>query len=670
MILILAEKPKVAEKIARFLGKNIKRKREGQVVYYEFDRDGERIVVAPAVGHLFTVAEKERTNTYPTLNIKWVPIYEANKKAGYTKQYLDVLKKLCASADQLICATDYDVEGSLIGYKIASFCFPKGNERVKRMKFSAITPRDIENAFKSLEGMDVENAMAGELRHELDWLYGINLSRALMSSLRQMGKFKVMSIGRVQGPALAILAKREEEIKAFKPTPYWQVFAEARGIIFKHKQDRFLKEKEAKKAKEETKSPMKIIKCEKKEQTLFPNPPFDLTTLQTEAYAAFGFSPSFTLQLAQTLYENSLISYPRTTSQKLPSTLPLKSIIQRLSNIPTYSSFAKSILENYKGPRQGKKDDPAHPAIHPTGIFAEMGKDEKKLYDLITRRFLACFMPPTTRVNLVLEGRANTQEYVFKNSFVKKEGWILAYPFVNLGKEIDLEIEKGDLLNISKTWIEKKMTSPPKRFTQASIIKELEKRNLGTKATRAAIIDTLYTRGYIKGKKSIEVTPFGLAVYHALKKNAPLILDEALTRTFEEKMEKIEQKKLDKEVVLEDGLKVLKEILDEVKEHEKDMGRDLLNALNETEDNVIGKCECGGSLKIINYKGKRFVGCSNYPNCKKTYPLPQKGRVEPTGKVCEICKTPIIKVKIKGKKTFETCLSPSCWNKNKKNGKI
>jgi DNA topoisomerase-1 len=503
MILILAEKPKVAEKIARFLGKNVKRIKEGQVVYYEFERDGEKIVVAPAVGHLFTVAEKKRTNTYPTLNITWVPIYEVNKKAEYTKQYLDVLKKLCSSAEQLICATDYDVEGSLIGYKIASFCFQKGNEFVRRMKFSAITPSDIENAYKSLESMDVENAMAGELRHELDWLYGINLSRALMSSLKQMGRFKVMSIGRVQGPALAILAKKEEEIKAFKPTPYWQVFAEAQGIVFKHKRERFLKEEEAKKAKEETKSPMKIIKCEKKEQTILAPPPFDLTTLQTEAYAAFGFSPSYTLQLAQTLYENSLISYPRTTSQKLPNTLPLKSIIQRLSTISQYSSFAKSILEHYKGPRQGKKEDPAHPAIHPTGIFAEMGKDEKKLYDLIVRRFLACFMPPTTRVNLVLEGNVNGQEYVFKNSFVKKEGWVLPYPFVNIGKEVELEIKKGQLLDVQKVWVEKKMTSPPKRFTQASIIKELEKRNLGTKATRAAIIDTLYTRGYIKGKKSL-----------------------------------------------------------------------------------------------------------------------------------------------------------------------
>jgi DNA topoisomerase-1 len=130
-------------------------------------------------------------------------------------------------------------------------------------------------------------------------------------------------------------------------------------------------------------------------------------------------------------------------------------------------------------------------------------------------------------------------------------------------------------------------------------------------------------------------------------------------------MEKIEQKKLDKEVVLEDGMAVLKKILDEVKKHEKEMGRDLLNALNETESSAIGKCECGGDLQIINYKGKRFVGCSNYPNCKKTYPLPQKGKIEATGKICEVCKTPIIKVKIKGKKEFETCLSPSCWNKNK-----
>ncbi len=665
MILIIAEKPKVAERIAHFLGKDVKVKRIGNVKTYRFFHNGEEVVVAPAVGHLFTVAEKKKTSGYPALETEWVPIYKAEKNATYTKQYLDVLKNLCQQADVLICATDYDVEGSLIGYKIATHLF-HNLDKVKRMKFSAITPADIRSAYSNLLPMDVNNALAGEVRHELDWLYGINLSRALMQALKRVGRFKILSIGRVQGPALAILAEREAEIHAFKPKPYWQLLLTASGLDFQHKKERFWSEGEAKAAKARLTDKLIITKCEKRTTLLAPPPAFDLTTLQTEAYNIYKFSPAYTLQLAQSLYENGYISYPRTTSQKLPSTLPLKQILAHLADLAPYRDFARSAQA--RKPVQGKKDDPAHPAIHPTGQIGEMNRDEKKLYDLIVRRFLAAFLDPSPKINLAVEGESGGEPFVFKHSFIQPSGWILAYPFVDAGKKLELAIKEGARLPIEKARIVKKETKPPKRYSPASIIKELEKRNLGTKATRAVILETLYKRGYIKGKRAIEVTPFGMAVYKALRRNAPLILDEGLTRKIEGEMEKIERGELAKERVLEEGKEALLKILTAIKEKEREMGKDLVEGLRKAEQIVLGKCACGGEIRVIQLKNTRFAGCSNYPKCKNTLPLPQKGEITPTNKCCPNCGTPVIKIKLKGKQ-YETCLSPECWKRDKE-GKI
>ncbi len=676
MQLILAEKPRVAQKIAAFLSTKPKKCRVGQVSYFECNVDGKEVVVAPAVGHLFTVAEKKKKSTYPSFDIEWVPSYKVSKEAAFTKKYLDVLKRLVKKADDFVCATDFDVEGSLIGYNIARFCY--GTTNVKRMKFSAITPTDIRKAYEHLLPMDINNAVAGEARHELDWLYGINLSRALMAAVKRAGRFKVMSIGRVQGPALAILAERELEIQEFEPTPYWELSILVQGVEFKHTHGKFEEESEAIKHKEATENTFVVVKKQSSTTTLLSPPPFDLTTLQTEAYGILGFPPAKTLQVAQSLYENSYISYPRTTSQKLPHSLGLKSIIEKIGNNSVYRPYAQHLIKNSRfKPREGKKDDPAHPAIHPTGLVGEMTKDEAKLYDLIVRRFLACFYEPAKKRTDTIHGTAGPEPYKTSCTYITEKGWIDVYGFVKQGEPLGVSFEKGKSYDVEKILLEKKMTKPPKRYSQASLIKELEKRNLGTKATRAEIINTLFSRGYIRGQKSIEVTSFGLAVFFALKNNAPLILDEKLTRGIEEKMGAIQEGEATKEEVVEEGKKALISILDEIKNKESKIGEVLVEALKTTEekDRTIGKCpNCGGDLRIIKYGTKRFVGCSNYPKCKTTMPIPQKGRIVATGKVCEDCGTPIVKVILGKGKYFETCLSPECWRKrqeknNRRKGK-
>ena len=379
MKLVICEKPKVAEKIAHALGHGrAERKSLYGVSYYEVERDGEKLVIVSAVGHLYTLRQSGKGRGYPAFEIEWAPTSEVEKGADYTKKYLDAIRKLSPGSSEYICACDFDVEGSLIGYNVMRFAC--GAETGSRMKFSALTDEDLEAAYEERLPLDLPNALAGEARHMLDWFYGINLSRALMASIRSAGANQVMSIGRVQGPALAILAKKEKEISAFVSTPYWELSCAGKGVKFSHELGRFERKEEAESALASSGTPGTVQKIEKREYLQPPQPPFDLTSLQVEAYRAFGFAPALTLELAQSLYEASMISYPRTSSQKLPAKLNLKKIIESLSKNPDYEKHARLLLEQSRVvPLEGKKEDPAHPAIHPTGQAGRLGDREMRL---------------------------------------------------------------------------------------------------------------------------------------------------------------------------------------------------------------------------------------------------------------------------------------------------
>jgi len=664
MILIIAEKPKVAGKIAYAIG-NAKFVRMGKAGYYAV---GDNIVVAPAVGHVFTLTEKKRSFDYPVFDVEWAPSYKVSKDAYYTKEYLDVLQALGKKSDEVVIACDYDIEGTLIGYNIYRFAIGEG-KKLKRMKFSTLTPYELKEAFENLQEMDYGNAYAGEARHVLDWYYGINLSRALMRAISSAGGRRItMSIGRVQGPTLEILVRREKEIRSFKPVPYWEVYARIKGTKFIHEKERFFEEKEADLARERTKKEGIVEEVKKEEKRIPPNPPFDLTSLQLEASRVFGFSPTQTLQLAQSLYEASLISYPRTSSQKLPARLGLQKIIERMKEQEEYKKDAEKLLENkWFRPREGEKEDPAHPAIHPTGMKGKVEGNEKKLYDLIVRRFFACFAPFAIRE--VASVRVNAGEkYKAVGAITKEKGWMEFYPYANLKEEELPEFKTGERVSVEKTEKKKKETKPPARFTPATLVKELERLHLGTKATRSVIVDTLYDRQYIKGK-SIEVTEFGMVVESVLGRHAPQILDVELTRKMEEDMEKIEGGKMKKEEVIEEGKKVLVEILSRFKREEKEIGKELLESwkIMDAEKNIVGKCpKCGSDLRIIRMNGgKQFIGCSNYPNCRMAYPLPRNAYVLPTGKTCGECGAPVVKVKMGRKGMFEMCLNFECPSKKK-----
>src|SRR3989344_1371746 len=664
MKLVICEKPNAAEKIAAAIGRGkAVRKSLGGVGYWEAERDGEKIVVASAVGHLYTLRQSDKGWHYPVFEVEWAPTTDVEKDAGYQKPYLDAFVKLSKHADEYVCACDFDTEGSLIGYNVLRFACK--SEKGSRMKFSTLTHDELESAWLERGELDLENALAGEARHILDWYYGINLSRALMASLRSAGGHQVMSIGRVQGPALALLAKKEKEISIFLPSPYCELGCVGKGVQFEHTHGRFVKKEEAESALRNSGSPGIAQKLERREYTQPPAPPFDLTSLQVEAHRALGFDPKLTLELAQTLYEAAMISYPRTSSQKLPAKLNLKKIIDGLAKQVEYAKHATKLLAAGRmTPLEGKKEDPAHPAIHPTGQAGGAGERERRLYDLIVKRFLSCFSEPAVRESQKVIMASGSEKYAAAGNRTVKQGWFEIYaPYVKL-EEITLpEFSEGEHVPLSAFKIEEKKTQPPKRYTAASIISELEKRGLGTKATRAAILDTLFRRGYVDGK-SIAVTPFGIAVYELLSKAAPEIIDEELTHSIEEEMERIRDGENEKKAI-DKGKAVLNKILSKFEGHEREIGLGLLAGLRskDAEDASIGACPlCGnGMMRIIRMKaGKQFIGCSNYPNCSNAYSLPHGVKITGAGSKCQYCGAPYIRGFSGGRKIFEICPNPSC----------
>lgn len=667
--LIVAEKPKVAQKIAEAIGQKVNVRKHGRVSYYEVERDDDTVYVAPAVGHVYTLAEKKKTSAYPAFDIEWVASYKVSKESDYTKAYVDVLDMLAKKADVFTSACDYDIEGSLIGANVYRFG-PANGKEARRMKFSALTASDLREAFEHRSELDYNNAYAGEARHILDWYYGINLSRALMSALRSNNRYRVMSIGRVQGPALEMLTSLEREIAVFVPTPYWEITAQINGVEFGHAKGRFLQEEEAKTALERTGKNGTVKNLEKKEQIIGTLPPFDLTSLQVEAYRTFKFTPARTLDIAQTLYEDSLISYPRTSSQKLPPGLPLPGIIKKLGEQPAYADLARQLLDHqWIRPAEGKKEDPAHPAIHPTGQREQMNEQQAKLYDLIVRRFLACFAPPTRKERTKVDVDSQGEMYGATGSRTVEKGWTEFYGPYYTAEDKELPaFSVGQSVTLEKKKNTKKETKPPGRYSEASIVSELEKKKLGTKATRAEIIETLYKRNYAEGK-SIRVTDLGLKVCAVLEKYVPEIMDENLTRQIEEEMEKVQEGTMDKQALIDEGREILVRILERWKKNEQKIGVELLGALKSTEDKErnVGPCKlCGGTLRIIRMKmGRQFIGCSGYPNCRNAYPLPTGGWVATSDKPCPTCGLPSIMVRFRGgKRPFLMCIDPKCPSKD------
>jgi DNA topoisomerase-1 len=486
-----------------------------------------------------------------------------------------------------------------------------------------------------------------------------------MNSLKAAGRFRIMSIGRVQGPALHLIVNKEKEILAFKSEPYWQVFItvkNAHALELKYNKDIYKKE-ELKKF-ENLKGKKAEAKTVKTEERLPPNPPFNLTNLQTEAYKFYNLTPSRTLQIAQTLYLAGLISYPRTSSQKLPPSIGYKEILKKMAKLYKVEALIKK-----EEPIEGKKTDPAHPSIYPTGETQILNGEEEKIYGLIVKRFLSLFCEDAIINKKKVTAEVDGLIFSALGSEIKKKAWMGIYP--SKLNEKDIPDMEGPVTIISSK-IEEKETQPPKRYSPASILSELEKRNLGTKATRAAILETLYDRGYVKGT-SIEATPLGMSLIKTLEKYSPIIIDEKLTKSFEDSMDSITKLTKDfekkEETIIEKAKQTITRISGDFEKHQGEIGKKLLEADSELRDqererNTLTTCPvCKKGSLVITYSKKnrkQFVACNAYPNCKTTFSLPPNALIKKSDKNCEKCNYPMLLAIRKGKRPWEFCFNPQC----------
>ncbi|HID60513.1 MAG TPA: DNA topoisomerase I, partial [Hadesarchaea archaeon] len=572
-------------------------------------------------------------------------------------------------------------EGSVIAYNVLRYlCGPEAVKRARRMKFSTLTTQDLQRAYEQLmPRLDFELIDAGVTRHVLDWYYGMNISKAMSAAVQAaVQRFVKLSAGRVQTPTLKILVEREREIKAFKPEPFWVLSLlleiDGKEIVAEHGTPRFFNKAEADRALAACKeNPAKVSSIQTHQYWRPPPVPFDLGTLQLEAYRSFGYTPMRTQQIAQALYQAALISYPRTSSQKLPPTIDYAKIMKQLGTVSTqYKRFANELLDRRElKPNEGKKTDPAHPSVHPTGEKPEKLRGaQQKLYDMIVRRFFSVFGKPALVEIIKVELDVGGQPFSIRGRKVLDKGWLKYYGGYGATDEIILPLlSEGQELKVRDVKFEVKETQPPPRYNPASIVKELEFRNLGTKSTRASILQNLYERGYIFGNQ-ITVTNLGMEVVNSLLKYCPEIVNEKLTAQFEREMDAVREGNRDKEEVIARARAVLDRILGKFRQYQLEAGKQLAEAYRITrmKQRILGKCsKCGGDLKIIVSRAthKRFAGCSNYPKCTNSFPLPQSGTIISLGKTCRQCGAPMIQVNCAEKRQYKMCLDQNCPSKGK-----
>lgn len=600
--------------------------------------------------------------------LAWAPI----EKTPAEKEIIRALKNLAKKADSVIIATDFDREGELIGADALSQVQQVAPSiPVSRARYSALTKQEIEQAFSHLVELDQDLADAGESRQYIDLIWGACLTRYLTMAKRG-GFGNVRSAGRVQTPTLALVVERERERMAFVPEDYWLCrglasqnedageescfkIAHVDGRIFDKAQahDIYEQVKDAKQAQ--------VVAVNKKTRQQKPPAPFNTTSLQAAA-AAEGITPARCMRLAESLYMDGLISYPRVDNTVYPASLDLAQTCKMLSGVPQYAQACKEILSYPEiRPTRGKQQTTDHPPIHPTGVAdpSKLQPAAWKLYNLIARRFLATLMGPATIEGTKLTFDVCGQNFQAQGDVLVHAGFRSIYKF-GLKKDEQLpQLNEGDAVYIAKLDLEAKQTEPPARYSQGRLVQEMEKRGLGTKSTRASIIERLMNVKYLKNDP-IEPSQLGMAIIDALDTYAPHITTPDMTAALESDMTQVAEGKKTQESVVDASRTMLAGILDELIEHTEDLGDSIADAV--TADAKVGVCpKCGRDLVVKNSAKTRgsFIGCMGWPDCDVTYPLP-KGKIEPLETVCSECGAPRIKVKPFRSKAYEMCVNPKC----------
>lgn len=583
MIVCIAEKPSVAREIATVLGAT--QKRDGYM-------EGNGYQVTWTYGHLCSLKEpheyNERWKAWRMSEIPMIPDKFGIKvmdDAGVQKQF-KVIEKLFNEADEIINCGDAGQEGEVIQRWVLQCS--KAKKPVKRLWISSLTEEAIKEGFNNLYDSSKFDTLfaAGCARAIGDWLLGINATR--LYTIKYGNGKGVLSVGRVQTPTLALVVKRQKEIDNFVPQPYWELKTVYRNATFSVKQGRFDKKEDAEKALQDIEGKeFEVTSVEKKNGKELAPRLFDLTSLQVECNKRFGYSAEKTLQIIQSLYEKKLATYPRVDTTFLPNDVYPK-VPQILAGLTPYQKFTEPL----KGVKLRKdstvfndKKVTDHHAIIPTGkFFNNFTPDEKWVYDIIVRRFIAVFYPDCKVANTVVEGKSGDVEFRVSGKVILEPGWRALFPNDKAEKKDDEADVLPDFTKGEKgphtPSLAGKMTQPPKYYSEASLLRAMEtagksvdddelrdlmkENGIGRPSTRAAIIETLFKRNYIvRDKKRIVATRTGIELIDTIENE--LLKSATLTGMWEKKMRDIEHGTYSMETFMGELKSMVQEVSSEVK---------------------------------------------------------------------------------------------------------
>ena len=639
MKVVITEKPSVARDIASVL--KITDKKNGYI-------EGRGCAITWAFGHLVTLLEPGEYD--PALK-KWtldsLPFIPDDFKLklienrGVAEQFATI-KKLCQQAEEIVCATDAGREGELIFRYILALCECE-HKPIRRLWLSSLTPDAIKEAFKELkDGHDYDPLYAAaKCRSESDWIVGLNATRYYTvrhGRTGGSGDRVLWSIGRVQTPVLAMIVQRDDEIHQFRPKPFWELATKYRDVTFKYTGDRFEKPDKAQALLEKiTGQPFGITGVSGKQKKEQPPQLFDLTTLQREINKSHGLSAADTLAATQNLYESKLVTYPRTDSRYLSADMKPR-IPKIFEQLKAHRAEQIEPLDLAKLPFTKRIVDDKkvtdHHAIIPTGMQPRsLGANEQVVYEAVVTQFIAAFYPVCIKKITTVDGESADVKFQAKGTQIIEPGWSVLFPKKKKKKKAaddqDDEqtlpaFEKGESGPHEPALREGK-TKPPKHFTENSLLgameaagkwvddddlrEALKERGIGTPATRAAIIETLLRRNYIRReKKKILTTDMGRCLIALIQD--PLLKSPEMTGEWEENLKRIERGEA-KEADFMDGIvSYTRGLIENSSTAKLDMDR-------------MGECPLCGKEVI---KGRTAYGCSDWKEgCPFVLPKDYKG---------------------------------------------
>ena len=553
----------------------------------------------------------------------WAATYEVIPEK---EKVIKELKSIAKKCDSVILATDLDREGEAIAWHLRE-SLTKENKNFSRVRFNQITRDSIQKAFEEPLDIDTNLVNAQQARRFLDRVVGFELSPLLWAKVARN-----LSAGRVQSVALRLLVEREKKIREFKPEEYWDIsFTGSKNSqpinfsLSRKKSDPLLKEEEAKHIESLIlNSDLKISDVIKKPTNSKPRPPFITSTLQQAASTRLGFSVSRTMRAAQKLYENGLITYMRTDAPSLSkeSILDARAYIEK--------NFGDAYLTNAPRIYSSKENaQEAHEAIRPTNAHVTVAHihdqkdDERKLYEIIWEQFIACQLPDADFLSTSVFIEFEAYQFQAKGREILFDGFLKVYKQKESDEDQQLpSLTSGDLLEFDSHKLDKKFTKPPARFSEAALVKELEKKGIGRPSTYANIISTIQDRGYAAIiNRRFFVNKIGMIVSDRLLENFDDIMDYNFTASFENRLDDIANGEAHWLEVLNEYYKAFQDDLDQAMDEFNGMRR------NNPVITPLSCPECNtNNLNIRNSATGVFLSCSGYNNaqeyqCKKTLNL-------------------------------------------------